>query len=67
MLQGLYSWKNLVRSKLTVVKSAVRYIAFLMRQIAALVIGMVAPFYLKYKLPQNFQILVLFTTLTVFA
>mgnify|MGYP006893283004 CR=1 FL=1 len=45
MLQGIYGLENLEASKKSVVTSTVRYVAYLMRQIGCVIVGMMAPFY----------------------
>jgi NhaP-type Na+/H+ or K+/H+ antiporter len=47
LLQGLYALQNLDKSKRDVVTSTIRYVAYLMRQIGGVLVGMLAPFFVK--------------------
>lgn len=64
-LQGLYSWKNLGREKRLVVLSTVRYLAYMMRQIGAIVVGILAPVYFRSKSPIPVNMLAGFTAVVV--
>lgn len=62
LLQSIYGLQNLEAQKRMVVKSTVRYIAFLMRQIGGVLLGILAPFFLRYKSPIDLPVLVAFST-----
>lgn len=64
LFQGIYGWKNIQERQLLVVESTVRYVSFLMRQIGCVVIGILAPFYFRFKMPMSTVNLLIFTVLT---
>lgn len=61
LLQGVYGLKNITQEKRRVVLSTVRYVSFLMRQIASLIIGILVPFFIRYKSPLPFSQLLIMT------
>jgi magnesium-transporting ATPase (P-type) len=65
LLQAIYGLQNLSNSKNRVITNTIKYMAYLMRQIGSILIGILAPIFFKYNSPLSNQKLWLFTCLSI--